>query len=501
MDKKYFFERYSLIFGTTTFKETKEKWDLLPKEKKDELRQSLRKKKLKEYYSNHKVIGKKQSEETKEKRRKSIQKFYKENPNHIKDKMNNLEIKQKISDGLTEFYSNEENRKQQSERLKTVYKNDLELHERISNSLKEYWEDFGQTPDGEEAIQRFKEYYKSEENRKLQSNKMKEIHNDISIRKRISNSLKNYWSKYRETPEGQKAIENFAKSPKGKGTSNIEKSIQDYVKSITSEEVILNDKKLLKGKELDIYIPSKKVAIEINGLVWHCSKFKPDYKIQLSKKTDLCNELGIRLIHFYDDEIREKLPIVKSIIASALGIYQQKIFARKCQLKEINKNEAHLFFEQNHISGTAKANTFYGLFYNDILVQAISLGKNRFSKDKNTELIRMATLLNTQVLGGFSKLMSVVPECESYVDLRLYNGKGYFSSGWKIIEKTKNGYYYTDFYKRYPRQMFMKSRLPDIFENVETNMKEEDICQLNGFYQIYNCGNLKLKWKNEKISK
>lgn len=500
MDKKYFVERYSQIFGTSTYKETKEKWNLLTKEEQNRLRQNFRKQKLEKFYSNpenRKKFSKKQSNETIEKRKQSLKNFYEKNPDYIKNKMNNSKTKEKISNGLKEFYSDENNRQKQSERIKKVFEND-ELREKISDSLKEYWNDFKQTPEGEKALSNFINYYKSEKNRKLQSDKMKEIYKNKSLKKRISDSLKKHWSIYRETLEGQQAIEKFIKAPKGKGTSNIEKELQEFIKSITTEPVLFNDRKLLKGKELDIYIPSKKVAIEINGLVWHCSKFKPDYKIQLSKKTDLCNELGIRLIHFYDDEVREKLPIVKSIIKSSIGVYDKKIFARKCELKEIQKNEADIFFENNHISGTARAEKYYGLYYNNQLVQAISLGKNRFSKNKKIELIRMCSLLNTQVIGGFSKLMSIVPECESYIDKRIYNGSGYKSSGWKYITETKNGYYYTDFKHRYPRQMFMKSKLSKIWDDVDFNLKEEEICLQHGLYQIYNCGNIKVEWKSLK---
>ena len=41
------------------------------------------------------------------------------------------------------------------------------------------------------------------------------------------------------------------------------------------------------------------------------------------------------LIHVFEDDWLYKKEIVKSMIASRLGIYKEKIFARKCQIKEI----------------------------------------------------------------------------------------------------------------------------------------------------------------------
>ena len=48
----------------------------------------------------------------------------------------------------------------------------------------------------------------------------------------------------------------------------------------------------------------------------------------------------------------------------------------------------------------------------------------------------MSTKLNTQVMGGFSKLIkhSKLKKFISFVDRRLFNGKGYIASGFKLID-------------------------------------------------------------------
>lgn len=433
MDKKYFVERYGLIFGTSTFKDTKAAWDALTKEKQNELRQSFRSKKIKEYYETHTAVGRKQTDAEKKKRSESLRRYYETH---------------------------------------TVVKT-AETIEKQRESIKKYWEDPA--------------------NIEKQSERLKDLYSkNPEIKDRISDSVKKHWGTYRETPEGQKAIETFIHAPRGRGTSDIEIELQNYVKSVSKDPVILNDRNLLKGKELDIYIPSRNLAVEVDGLVWHCSKFKPDYRTQLSAKTDLCSQHNIRLIHFYDDELREKMPIVKSIIAAALGVYDRKIYARKCEMRELTRAEADKFFNENHLNGTARAQTYYGLTYDGETVQAASFGNNRFSKEKNLELIRMATKLNTQVVGGFSRLMSNVSRCESYIDLRVYDGRGYKACGWTVLGRTKNGYYYTDFKSRFPRQMFMKSSLRKLFCDVDPSKTEEEICREHGYYQIFNCGNLKV---------
>ena len=111
-------------------------------------------------------------------------------------------------------------------------------------------------------------------------------------------------------------------------TSISEKEISDFIKSICNYEILENDRNIISPKELDIYIPQKNLAIEFDGLYFHSTKFGKDSDYHLGK-TLACEEKGIRLIHIFEDEWLFKRQIVESIIKSALGIYKQKIFARK----------------------------------------------------------------------------------------------------------------------------------------------------------------------------
>ena len=73
---------------------------------------------------------------------------------------------------------------------------------------------------------------------------------------------------------------------------------------------ILHNRQILGGQELDIYIPSKKLAIEFNGDYWHSTAFKDIDYHQI--KSINCIKKGIRLIHifeheWYNNESRTKL--------------------------------------------------------------------------------------------------------------------------------------------------------------------------------------------------
>ena len=81
-----------------------------------------------------------------------------------------------------------------------------------------------------------------------------------------------------------------------KSVSSKEKDICDFISSLNID-IIENDKDVLNGKELDIYIPSHNLAIEFNGLYWHSELFI-DKNYHLNK-TEECEKKGVQLIHIF----------------------------------------------------------------------------------------------------------------------------------------------------------------------------------------------------------
>ena len=268
-------------------------------------------------------------------------------------------------------------------------------------------------------------------------------------------------------------LEKYFALTENNGISYLEKELVDFIKELNID-VIENDRTVIAPKELDIYIPSKKVAIEFDGLYYHSELFvTKDYHLAKTK-----------------------------------GIYDRKIFARKCNIKIIDKNIAKTFFKENHLQGFANTcNLHLGLFHQDELVQAISMTFNGWH-DGNVELTRMVTKLNTQVIGGFSKLISYFCKtynCNSltsYVYRAWFNGKGYLASGFKIIKENKPSYSYILNKKRFHKSGFRKDHLKKMYEKGQikvysTNMTESEICRQNKIYRIYDCGTVKVEYKYE----
>ena len=83
-----------------------------------------------------------------------------------------------------------------------------------------------------------------------------------------------------------------------------ESEIFTYVKSFCPD-AIQSDRTVLDGKEIDIFIPSKNIGIEFNGLIWHSTKHGKS-RTYHQDKSDLAATKGVRLIHIWEDEWRDK---------------------------------------------------------------------------------------------------------------------------------------------------------------------------------------------------
>lgn len=75
-----------------------------------------------------------------------------------------------------------------------------------------------------------------------------------------------------------------------------------------------NDRTIIKPKELDIYIPELKLAIEYNGIYWHSIESGADKYVHRNKSV-ACRNLGIRLIHIFEfEDLDEQIYKVNQLI-------------------------------------------------------------------------------------------------------------------------------------------------------------------------------------------
>ena len=278
-------------------------------------------------------------------------------------------------------------------------------------------------------------------------------------------------------------------------------NIINYIKENYSGEIIINDRKTLNGKELDIYLPELNIAFEFNGLYWH-SEVNKDKNYHLNK-TNLCQKRGIQLIHIWEDEWIYKNDIIKSIILNKLN-KSTKIFARKCIIKEVNNTITKQFLIKNHILGYTSSKINLGLYYNDELVSLISFGLTnviyKYKTSNNIVLLRFCNKLNTIVVGGASKLFKhfinnyQFNEIITYCNNDKYIGNIYSKLGFNLQKYIKPNYYWIINNIRESKFNWRKDKLVKL--GYDINKTEIEIMHELGCLRIYDVGTDKYIFKN-----
>ena len=269
-------------------------------------------------------------------------------------------------------------------------------------------------------------------------------------------------------------------------TSEPERELADWLQKYIDIEC--SDRSLINPLELDIVIPSKKIAIEYNGLYWHSEQQGKNRSYHLNKY-NLCKDKGYRLIQIWENEWLLKKDIVKSIILNVIGKHTNKIHGRKCIINTVQPKEARLFYNNNHIQGF-KGGEHHGLYHKGELVSLLTI-------DKRNELQRFVNRRNTIVHGSFSKLLKSFNHNDIYTfaDLRYFTGDVYRNNGFKEVYLTTPNYYYFKKLSIYHRRGFQKSLLENKLDNYNPSLTEYQNMVLNGYDRIWDCGNLKFVFR------
>jgi len=268
--------------------------------------------------------------------------------------------------------------------------------------------------------------------------------------------------------------------------SSYETQIYDFIKIYYKGDIILNSRKIISPYELDIYLPEFKIGIDFNGLHWH-NELKKD-KNYHKLKTDLCNEIGIQMIHIYEDDWLYKQNIIKSMILNKLKI-NNEINIKETELKEIiDKELVKEFLNKNHLKGYIGSKINIGLFHNGELISLMVFKhfKNRY------EILRFCNKLNTNIIGGISKIFNFFirkyspNEVITYIDRSYSKGKSYEDLGFKIDSLIEPDYYYILNHKRKNNINFIKNNFD--------NKPNEQLLLDRKIYKIYDSGKLKMKY-------
>lgn len=287
-------------------------------------------------------------------------------------------------------------------------------------------------------------------------------------------------------------VHSASNCPKCSATSVV--SSHEHKLAAVFPEAKQSDRTVLGGKEIDLLI-TPTLGVEVNGRYWHTEAREKSSTYHLRKTEDAARK-GVRLLQFWDNEVRDNFDLVCSVIRAKAGVSPKRVYARKCDVRDVSVSEATEFLNGNHLQGAAAASVRYGLYFYNRLVALMTFAKPRFSKDYGWELVRFCTLRDTQVVGGAGKLFkhflrqhggSVV----SYANRRWSDGGLYKALGFVADGTSRPSYeWYKDGVTR-KRYACQKHKLAALLgDNFDPDLSEKENMEAAGYSRLWDCGTL-----------
>ena len=284
-----------------------------------------------------------------------------------------------------------------------------------------------------------------------------------------------------------------------------ENELLEYIKSIYSGNVETRCRDIIKGQEIDIYLPELKIGIEFNGVYWHGDNRKDKWYHR--NKSTACYKLGIQLVHIYEYEWDERKDLIKAYLKDLMH-NKQMIYARNCEICKISEPLSIKFLNENHLQGYVNGSDINLGLVTELdgikqVVAIMTFGKPRFNKNYKYELLRFTNKSEITVTGGAAKLFKCFLDNTSgniisYCNMDKFNGKIYEALGFKLDHISDPNYVWIKpDGTAIPRYKTMKSKL--IQQGLgSADMTEDEIMRGLKCYKLYDSGNYVFTYNREE---
>lgn len=240
-----------------------------------------------------------------------------------------------------------------------------------------------------------------------------------------------------------------------------------------------------------------KNLIEINPSATHNSTWGIFTQEGLDKyyhrdKSQLAEDNGYRCIHVWDWDDKDK--IVKLLLP------RKRIFARKCEVRDVDLSTTREYLNTYHLQGSARDNIRIGLYYNNELVSIMTFGKPRYNKKCEYELIRYCSSYN--IIGGAEKLFTHFVRTYnpttivSYCDKSKFTGRTYLNLGFKFEANNVSKHWYNPITNVHITDNFLRQRgFDQIFNTDYGKGTSNEVLMLEaGFVEIFDAGQSTYIW-------
>lgn len=309
----------------------------------------------------------------------------------------------------------------------------------------------------------------------------------------VLTNMERYWVPYYVMTEDCREANNVISKPNLLFAELLEKDWYKVVKEFP-----------IKNYSYDLKVWN--ILIEINPFPFHNSTWcpvwqpiSPDYHYN---KLKLARDNWYRCIMVRDWDDLTKIPYL-------LEENKQQLYARKCEVKQITREECHNFFESYHLQGDTvknKNNIYIWLYYNNELVECMSFWLPRYNKNYEREILRLCTHKDYRVVWWADKIfrhflkLTNANSVISYCDMSKFDWKVYEQLGFKLLKWNKpSKHWYNEKEvesRKHITDNLLRQRWYDqIFgESYGKGTNNDELMKQRGYVEIYDCGQATFIW-------
>jgi hypothetical protein len=308
----------------------------------------------------------------------------------------------------------------------------------------------------------------------------------------------------------------------GVNLSLAENEVYNLVKSLCPDAV-QRDRKTIAPFELDVAVPSVRIAFEFNGEHWHSVRIADRHDksktLKHLSKWKRCHEAGYALFTIWASDWASRRQCVENWIRYKLGKAELLCYARECQVVRIRNSAAiSKFYTAFHLQGAPGPGLHYGLEFNGRLVAAMTFTKSSASRKGclgSEEYVLSRLAVAGKVPGAASRLFSAfvkesgAKRVYTYSDNEYAVGSVYTTLGFLKIGEVAPDYrvWHNRLGIRH-KEAWQRKSIPcrlqelemDEVYHPETDPRTEyEMEDLAGCRHIWNCGRIKWEWRPQSI--
>lgn len=242
------------------------------------------------------------------------------------------------------------------------------------------------------------------------------------------------------------------------------------------------------------------ILIEINPTYTHNTLqgtwygAKPKDKNYHYTKTQFARENKYKCVNVFDWDDWNK---IKYLLQD-----KEILYARKLQIKEVDKKECNEFLNNYHLQNSCNGQEVrLGLYKDNELIEIMTFGKPRYNKNYQWELLRLCTKPEYKVVGGAEKLFKhfiklVNPESIiSYCDNSKFSGEVYSKLGFIQKGKPTPSLHWSKGSEHITDNLLRQRGFDQLFNtNYGKGTSNEELMIEHGWLPIYDCGQMTFIW-------